>query len=121
MIRTTCLSALLAGCAIDAEADYLDARAEATCDQLQRCSLGFFDSEYSSEEDCASSVKKDLEDAADQLAELDCTYDGAEAGRCVRRIRKMDCESFAEGDPNRACDLVYDCPAAPTGTTYGSN
>jgi hypothetical protein len=106
------------GCAIGAEVDFIDARADAECGRLEKCSRGYFESEYPSHEDCVSELKKTLEDASDAYDDADCKYVPEEGGRCVRRIRGMSCEAFAQGDEARACDLVYDCEGIAYYTDY---
>lgn len=101
----------LAGCSggFESDNDFAAARAEAECRNLERCSLGFFESEYGDYEDCVNEVTDDLEDSNAQLDDADCTYDPAEAGRCVSRVRALSCEEWYQGDDGRACDLVWVC------------
>jgi hypothetical protein len=120
--------AVLAGCPfgpIDAEVDYAKALAEAECDRMQRCELGYFDATYPSVKDCVHDVSDEIGAADDALQQSQCDYQPDEAGRCVRRVRSMSCEDFAEGDQGDACDLVWDCsdgvyaPPTYTRTYYG--
>lgn len=98
------------GCgSISSPTDYADARAQASCDKLQRCELGFFDSEYSGIDDCVRELSNELDDDADALDELDCKFDKEEANRCVSRISSLTCEEWSEGNSLSACDLVYYC------------
>ena len=109
MLRIACVTVLLGGCAIDDTGDYIDARASSECNRIQRCDLGFFESEYNSDEDCLDDVTERLDAVTDIQKDADCTYIPEEAGRCVRRVRRMACEEWAEGEIGGACDLVWDC------------
>lgn len=105
------LAAVLVGCGAEypSDTDYAAARAEAECARLERCSLGFFESEYGDRDDCLSELTDDYDDLNDQYDQIDCTYDGAEAGACVSRVRSMSCDDWYDGDSGRACDLVWSC------------
>lgn len=98
------------GCGGIAErADYHEARGRAECSRIERCELGYFESEYSSFDDCVGERTDAIEEASDFLDDADCAYVPEEAGACVRRIRAMSCEDWAEGEAGSACDLVFDC------------
>ena len=98
----------LAGCGALERSDYLDLRSEAECKKLERCSLGYFESEFRDYEDCVRDVGDDLDDFEDAVFD-NCDYDGDQARACVSRINSMSCEDYAEGDVGAACDLVWDC------------
>ncbi len=113
MTRAVWRGALLlaAGCAsYESPGEYALARAEAECDRLQVCELGFWESEYTSEEDCASEREDRLSDRHEELEDLDCDFDPEQATFCVERVRAMSCEDWGysnQGD--KACDLVWTC------------
>lgn len=101
---------LVAACgSIEERADYVDRRAAAECGQIERCELGFFESEYRDRDDCIDERSKQLDEASDALNDQDCTYVPEQAGACVSRIRSFDCEEWAEGEAASACDLVWNC------------
>lgn len=97
------------GCAIDEPSDYATARAEAECGRIERCELGRFESQYNSLDDCVGEVEDQIREGNQLQNDLDCEYVPEEAGLCVRRIRGMACEEWAEGEVFQACDLVWDC------------
>jgi hypothetical protein len=100
----------LGGCGgIAEESDYADSLARQECAKLERCSLGYFEATYSSEEDCLRERADEIRDNADALEDLDCEYVPEEAGRCVRRVSALSCEEWTEGEGGEACDLVYRC------------
>ena len=110
-MRNGAASLLLCACAgsYATASDYGEARATAECGRIQRCDLGFYDSEYSSQEDCVDERGDEIEEQNDQLDEADCRFSSEQAGACVSRIRGMSCEDWAENDASQACDLVWDC------------
>lgn len=115
MNRTLALVGVLWGCGgVSVPAEYADALATAECNQLERCELGRFDSEYSSPEDCVRERSNNIDDALDALEDLDCDFDVDEANRCVRRVSGLSCEEWVEGDGREACDLVYYCESFST-------
>lgn len=111
MSRTWVL-ALLGGCgSVSVPAEYADALANAQCANFERCELGFFESEFSSQEDCVREISNDIDDASDALDDIDCDFDANEANRCISRVSNLSCEEWVEGDNFTACDLVYKCDA----------
>ncbi|MEQ1508255.1 MAG: hypothetical protein ABMB14_38850 [Myxococcota bacterium] len=109
-MRNAAFALLALGCgAIDDDADYAEARATAECNRIERCSLGFFESEYSSDEDCVDERKDAIAEDDAALDDIGCTYVPAEAGACVRRINGLSCVEYYEGRSGTACDLVWDC------------
>lgn len=102
---------LLLGCGgIEEQGDYELARAEAECRQLERCELGYFESEFRDMEDCVDDREDRFHDADNELDDADCIYDPDQAAFCVDRIEAMGCEDWARsGNGNKACDLVWDC------------
>ena len=110
MQRTAWLCFFLVGCGpIEKEKDYINARAAAECRQLERCALGFFESEYRDRDDCEGEVADDIEDYNDAQDDNGCDYIPEEAGHCVHRVRSMSCEEWGEGEVGSACDLVWNC------------
>lgn len=107
-----CLVFLACG-GIEDQGDYEHARADAECRELERCELGFFESEYRDLEDCIDDREEHIGDADDELDDADCLYDPEQAAFCVQKVQSMSCLEWAEsGNGNKACDLVWDCSEA---------
>jgi hypothetical protein len=103
---------ILVACPIDSEEDYARRRAEAECALAERCDQGFFESEYTSRDDCVDHQVEMLTGVEEYYGfspDSECTFVPRHAGLCVSRIRRMSCEEWADGDSYFACDLVYDC------------
>ncbi|MEQ1566519.1 MAG: hypothetical protein ABMA64_12830 [Myxococcota bacterium] len=113
--------ALAGGCGIASEDDYATALANNICKQTERCTLGFFESEYTSFDDCVGEQKDEIDPELELYQDLDCEYVPSEARECVNRIGGLSCEDWFEGDSIAACDLVYDCPDLTYGYTYGGS
>jgi hypothetical protein len=97
------------------EEDYSTRRGVAECRRIEHCLAGEFASIYGNFDQCADAVG-DLVDA-EIIAEFSgCSYDGREAARCISRIESSSCEEYAHGAADLACDLVYVCLDAATGT-----
>jgi hypothetical protein len=107
-----CAALVLTACfgAIDSPEDYAQLRAQAECRQIERCERGYFESEYSSFDDCVEDHATALEDEHEAQEVSDCVYVPEEARKCVTLIRSFDCEDWAELDAFKACNLVYECP-----------
>lgn len=112
MPRAPLALAVMAGCGIEDQAEYVAERAEAECERLEACALGFFEAEYTSPEDCLEERNEALEEEADLYDDLDCKFVPEEAGPCVSRVRGLSCEDWQEGEIGQACDLVWDCSEA---------
>lgn len=100
----------LLGCGeIESVADYEEARAQAECEVLERCELGFWEAEYTGPEDCIRERKDRIEEDDDRLDDADCAYVPERAGECVDHVGGMSCFEWGSGRAERACDLVFDC------------
>jgi len=108
--------AAVCGCggSIEAEGDYAEARAQAECGQLERCSRGYFDTTWPSEKDCVDDFKKQIGQVDDQLQDADCDYQADEAGLCVSRLKGLSCAEYTLGYEAKACDIVWDCGGGGT-------
>jgi hypothetical protein len=96
----------ITGCAIARE-DFPAEEAAARCDAQERCQRGGFYVTWEDQEQCEEFTTETVED---ELANFDiCTFDPAEASRCTRRIRNMDCGDVSLERWDEACDLVFDC------------
>ena len=113
LLRNGMLGVLLTACGpIDDEDDYAESRAAVECAQVERCELGYFESEYRDRDDCVDERAEKIQEANDAQDDRGCSYVPEQAGHCVRRIRSFDCEEWAVGQANAACDLVWNCVEA---------
>lgn len=106
------LSLLLTGCfgvGEVTESNWTEKFSDVYCNQLEKCSRGFFESEYSDMADCLDEVQDDAEDQADNLDDLGCDFDEEEAQQCLDSFHKASCEDVYEADYLDDCEDVFDC------------
>lgn len=101
------------GCAVPEE-DYSTRRGVAECNRIEHCLKGEFAAVYGNFDQCADAVG-DLVDAEVEAELGGCAYDGREAARCIDRIEGLNCEEYALGAADLACDIVYVCADGDTG------
>lgn len=103
---------LLSGCAgvgSVSENNFAEKYGEVFCRQAQKCSRGFFESEFSDMEDCIGEVEEAAEDAMDIADDAGCDFDEGEAEEFLKTLNTASCEEFYEGDAFDNGDQVFDC------------
>jgi hypothetical protein len=104
--------ALLSGCAsvgTVSEDNFAEKYADVFCRQAQKCSRGYYESEFSDMEDCIGEIEEAAEDTMDIADEAGCDFDDGEAKEFLDTLNAASCEEFYEGDAYEDSDKVFDC------------
>lgn len=104
--------ALLSGCAsvgTVSEDNFAEKYADVFCRQAQKCSRGYYESEFSDMEDCVGEIEEAAEDAMDVADEAGCDFDDGEAKEFLDALNAATCEEVYEGDAYDDADKVFDC------------
>jgi hypothetical protein len=99
---------MLAACTPNSEEGYADAFADAQCARTRECARGYFESEFSDNEECFDDLSDQYNDLIDYADDADCDFDPEEAAQCLSEMRSSSCEDWYEGDLD-GCDKIYDC------------
>ena len=91
------------------EDNYAEKSAEVYCRQIEKCSRGFFESEYSDYADCVDEATNDFEDTMEAADDANCDFDEDEAQACLDTFASSTCEDVYEGDAYDDCEDVFDC------------
>ena len=95
--------------------EFPDAAADVFCPKFKKCEFGYYESAYDAERDkCLEMFADEVDDTFFILDAL-CEYDPEAGTECLKKVKKMSCEEFHEGeDFEDFCEDVYgNCTLVP--------
>jgi hypothetical protein len=93
------------------EGSFYEKAFELSCERWSECDPDDFASHYEDVDACFDAEWARVGTYVAEYENEGCTYDGQEARRCLRALRKVECETWMDETTSpEACYFVWNCP-----------